>query len=95
MACSNTCRRPSRLPPLPQEASSVRQQLHRHHDRILAAHARRAKEIAKVAIEKDKSEAKLAKFGGSVPPAVVEQERLRLADWTAKLAALQEQRARL
>jgi len=60
-----------------------------------AERVRLDKEIAKVAIEKDKSEAKLAKFGGSVPPAVVEQERLRLADWTAKLAALQEQRARL
>ena len=60
-----------------------------------AERVRLDKEIAKVAIEKDKSEAKLAKFGGSVPPAVVEQERLRLAEWTAKLAALQEQRARL
>jgi valyl-tRNA synthetase len=60
-----------------------------------AERVRLDKEIAKVVIEKDKSEAKLAKFGGSVPPAVVEQERLRLADWTAKLAALQEQRARL
>ena len=60
-----------------------------------AERARLDKEIAKVAGEKDKSEAKLAKFGGNVPPAVVEQERQRLADWTAKLAALQEQRARL
>ena len=60
-----------------------------------AERVRLDKEIAKVATEKDKSEAKLAKFGGSVPPAVVEQERLRLAEWTAKLAALTEQRARL
>ena len=60
-----------------------------------AERVRLDKEIAKVAIEKDKSEAKLAKFGGSVPPAVVEQERLRLTEWTAKLAALKEQRARL
>ncbi len=60
-----------------------------------AERVRLDKEIAKVAIEKDKSEAKLAKFGGSVPPAVVEQERLRLVEWTAKLAALSEQRARL
>ena len=60
-----------------------------------AERVRLDKEIAKVAIEKDKSEAKLAKFGGSVPPAVIEQERQRLADWTAKLAALTEQRARL
>jgi valyl-tRNA synthetase len=60
-----------------------------------AERTRLDKEIAKVSGEKDKSEAKLAKFGGNVPPAVVEQERQRLADWTSKLAALQEQRARL
>ncbi len=60
-----------------------------------AERARLDKEIAKVAGEKDKSEAKLAKFGGNVPATVVEQERQRLADWTAKLAALQEQRGRL
>jgi valyl-tRNA synthetase len=60
-----------------------------------AERARLDKEIAKVSTEKDKSEAKLAKFGGNVPPAVVEQERQRLADWTAKLEALQAQRARL
>ncbi len=60
-----------------------------------AERARLDKEIVKVAGEKDKSEAKLAKFGGNVPPAVVEQERQRLADWTSKLAALQEQRGRL
>lgn len=60
-----------------------------------AERTRLDKEIAKVAGEKDKSEAKLAKFGGNVPPAVVEQERQRLADWTTKLAALQEQRGRL
>jgi len=53
------------------------------------------KELAKVASEKEKSEAKLAKFGGSVPATVVEQERLRLADWTTKLAALTAQRTRL
>ncbi|MGN6151010.1 MAG: valine--tRNA ligase [Lysobacteraceae bacterium] len=60
-----------------------------------AERTRLDKEIAKVSGEKDKSEAKLAKFGGNVPPAVVEQERQRLADWTTKLAALQEQRGRL
>jgi valyl-tRNA synthetase len=60
-----------------------------------AERTRLDKEIAKVTGEKDKSEAKLAKFGGNVPPTVVEQERQRLADWTAKLAALQEQRTRL
>ena len=60
-----------------------------------AERARLDKEITKVAAEKDKSEAKLAKFGANVPPAVVEQERTRLADWTTRLAALAAQRARL
>ncbi len=60
-----------------------------------AERVRLDKELAKVAAEKDKSEAKLARFGAGVPAAVVEQERLRLADWTGKLAALAEQRARL
>ncbi len=60
-----------------------------------AERVRLDKEIAKVAAEKDKSEAKLAKFGENVPPAVVEQERLRLADWSAKLEALTTQRTRL
>ncbi|HTL14985.1 MAG TPA: valine--tRNA ligase, partial [Thermomonas sp.] len=60
-----------------------------------AERARLDKEIAKVAAEKDKSETKLARFGAGVPVAVVEQEKARLADWSAKLAALAEQRARL
>ncbi|GAA3931363.1 valine--tRNA ligase [Luteimonas lutimaris] len=60
-----------------------------------AERARLDKELAKVAAEKGKSEAKLAKFGGNVPAAVVEQERQRLADWSAKLEALAAQRARL
>jgi valyl-tRNA synthetase len=60
-----------------------------------AERTRLDKEIARVAVEKTKSEDKLACFGGSVPPAVVEQERLRLTDWTTKLATLTEQRARL
>ncbi len=60
-----------------------------------AERTRLDKEIAKVAIEKEKSEAKLAKFGGNVPASVVEQERQRLGDWTSKLDALTEQRARL
>ena len=51
--------------------------------------------LARVSGEKDKSEAKLAKFGDTVPPAVVEQERARLQDWSAKLEALSAQRARL
>ncbi|RZA18653.1 MAG: valine--tRNA ligase, partial [Lysobacteraceae bacterium] len=60
-----------------------------------AERVRLDKEIARIAGEKDKSEAKLAKFGGNVPAAVVEQERLRLVDWSAKLEALTAQRARL
>ena len=60
-----------------------------------AERVRLDKEIAKVASERDKSEAKLARFGAGVPVAVVEQEQARLADWSAKLAALTEQRARL
>ena len=60
-----------------------------------AERTRLDKEIAKVAAEKDKSEAKLAKFGTGVPEAVVAQERVRLADWGAKLEALAAQRARL
>ncbi|RZA14124.1 MAG: valine--tRNA ligase, partial [Lysobacteraceae bacterium] len=60
-----------------------------------AERVRLDKELAKVIAEKDKSEAKLARFGENVPPAVVEQERARLADWSAKLEALGAQRARL
>src|SRR5690606_8690965 len=60
-----------------------------------AERARLDKEIARICAEKEKSEAKLARFSEKVPPAVVEQERQRLADWTTKLAALAEQRARL
>ena len=60
-----------------------------------AERARLDKEIARVSTEKDKSEAKLAKFSDKVPAAVVEQERVRLADWSTQLAGLQEQRAKL
>src|SRR3546814_3092443 len=62
---------------------------------LAAERTRLDKELAKVTAEKSKSEAKLAKFGGNVPPAVVEQERQRLADWSSKLEALTSQRARL
>ena len=60
-----------------------------------AERARLDKEIARVLAEKDKSQAKLAKFSDKVPAAVVDQERQRLADWTAQHAALSAQRARL
>ncbi|MGY0634619.1 valine--tRNA ligase [Luteimonas sp. A478] len=60
-----------------------------------AERARLDKEITRVSAEKDKSSAKLAKFSDKVPAAVVEQERKRLADWTAQLDNLSAQRARL
>ncbi|MFC5570469.1 valine--tRNA ligase [Lysobacter yangpyeongensis] len=60
-----------------------------------AERVRLDKEIARVAGEKEKSEAKLAKFTDKVPAAVVEQERQRLADWTVQLDALRAQRAKL
>jgi len=60
-----------------------------------AERARLDREIARVSAEREKSEAKLAKFSDKVPPAVVEQERQRLADWTAQRDALSAQRARL
>jgi len=62
---------------------------------LAAERVRLDKDIARVSVEKEKSEAKLSKFGGNVPAAVVEQERARLADWSAKLDALGTQRARL
>lgn len=60
-----------------------------------AERARLDKEIARIALEKDKSAAKLEKFSDKVPAAVVDQERQRLADWTAQHDALTAQRARL
>ncbi|MFB3128913.1 MAG: class I tRNA ligase family protein, partial [Lysobacteraceae bacterium] len=60
-----------------------------------AERVRLDKEIARVEAEKEKSETKLAKFTDKVPPAVVEQERVRLADWNTQLAGLREQRAKL
>ena len=60
-----------------------------------AERARLDKEIARVSSEKEKSEVKLSKFTDKVPAAVVEQERVRLADWNSQLAGLQEQRAKL
>jgi valyl-tRNA synthetase len=62
---------------------------------LSAERVRLDKEIARVAGEKEKSEAKLAKFTDKVPPAVVEQERQRLVDWTAQLEGLAAQRAKL
>jgi len=60
-----------------------------------AERARLDKEIARIAVEIEKSEAKLAKFSDKVPAAVIEQERQRLADWRAKFETLSAQRAKL
>jgi valyl-tRNA synthetase len=60
-----------------------------------AERARLTKEIARVTDEIAKSENKLAKFGNKAPAAVVEQERTRLADWTAQRDALRAQAQRL
>lgn len=60
-----------------------------------AERARLDKEIARVAGEKEKSQAKLDKFTDKVPAAVVEQERVRLQDWTSQLDGLRGQRAKL
>ncbi|GAB3362847.1 valine--tRNA ligase [Lysobacter rhizosphaerae] len=62
---------------------------------LSAERARVEKEIARVAGEKEKSEAKLAKFTDKVPAAVIEQERQRLVDWTTQLEGLAAQRAKL
>src|SRR5690606_26753115 len=62
-----------------------------------AERARLDKELKRVAAEIAKCEGKLgnATFVQNAPSAVVEQERHRLADWTAQHQALQSQRARL
>jgi valyl-tRNA synthetase len=60
-----------------------------------AERARLDRELKRVEAEKASSENKLARFGDRTPPAVVEQERQRLADWTARRDALAAQRARL
>jgi len=60
-----------------------------------AERARLDRELARVSAEKEKSAAKLARFSDKVPAAVVEQERRRLADWTAQHENLSAQRSRL
>ena len=59
--------------------------------------ARLDKEIKRIAMEISKCEGKLSSetFVSNAPAAVVDQERARLADWTAQHAALTAQRARL
>ena len=60
-----------------------------------AERVRLDKEIARVAAEQEKSQAKLDRFSDKVPAAVVEQERARLLDWSAQLDGLRSQRAKL
>jgi len=59
--------------------------------------ARLDKELKRIAGEIAKCQGKLASetFVQNAPPAVVEQERARLADWTSQEAALQAQRLKL
>ena len=60
-----------------------------------AERARLDKEIKRVEAEQLKSQDKLARFADKAPPAVVQQERQRLADWSAQRQALRSQRDRL
>jgi len=60
-----------------------------------AERARLDKEIGRVESEKEKSAMKLSKFTDKVPAAVVEQERVRLIEWTTQLEGLVAQRAKL
>ncbi len=64
---------------------------------VAAEQARLAREIARLAGEIHKAEAKLGNpgFVGRAPAAVVEQERQRLAGFTATLRQLRDQAARL
>ena len=64
---------------------------------LRAETARLDKEIKRIAVEIGKCEGKLSSetFVANAPAAVVDQERARLADWTAQHAALVAQRAKL
>jgi valyl-tRNA synthetase len=62
-----------------------------------AERTRLDKELKRVDAEIGKSRNKLASetFVSNAPPAVVEQERKRLVDWTSQREALEAQRAKL
>jgi valyl-tRNA synthetase len=60
-----------------------------------AEKTRLAKEIKRLEGEAAKSNTKLANFGEKTPPAVVEQEKQRLLDYSTTLKELTEQLKRL
>ena len=62
-----------------------------------AEKARLSKEAARLQGEVSKANAKLSNeaFVAKAPPAVIEQERKRIAEFTATLAKIQDQLARL
>ncbi len=60
-----------------------------------AEKARVEKEIKRLEGEIAKSSAKLANFGPKTPPAVVEQEKQRIAEFTTTLNGLREQAGKL
>jgi valyl-tRNA synthetase len=62
---------------------------------LSAEKARLGKEIKRVDGEMAKSSAKLANFGAKTPPAVIEQEKQRIADFAKTLDGLREQAAKL
>ena len=62
---------------------------------LSAEKARLEKEIKRLDGELAKSNAKLANFGEKTPPAVVEQEKKRVAEFSATLAGLRAQLAKL
>ena len=77
-------------------AGDIRLALHVEID-VAAEKARLGKEIQRLEAELAKAQGKLANqaFVAKAPPAVIEQEKARLADFGAKLGALREQLARL
>ena len=64
---------------------------------MAAVKARMNKEIQRLEAELAKAQGKLANqaFVAKAPPAVIDQEKARLADFGTKLGALREQLARL
>ena len=77
-------------------AGATRLALHVEID-VAAEKARLGKEIDRLEGEIAKANAKLGNesFVGRAPPAVVEQERKRVAEFTATSTRLRDQRARL